>query len=48
MGNIIDANKLNVFAGYQKAFLILIVVVAAGFISSLFATETNAHNVYKE
>jgi sugar phosphate permease len=48
MGNILDANKLNVFAGYQKAFLILIVVMAASFISSLFATETNAHNVYKE
>ena len=48
MGNILDANKLNVFAGYQKAFLILIVVMAVSFISSLFATETNAHNVYKE
>jgi len=48
MGNILDTNKINVFAGYQKAFLILIVVMVASFISSLFATETNAHNVYKE
>lgn len=48
MGNILNANKLNVFAGYQKAFQIIIAVMAASFIASLFATETNAHNVYKE
>jgi len=48
MGNILDSNKLNASAGYQKAFLILIVVMAVSFISSLFTTETNAHNVYEE
>jgi sugar phosphate permease len=47
MGNILDANKNMPAVGYQKAFLVLIVLVAGSFVATLFSTETRAKNVYE-
>jgi sugar phosphate permease len=46
MGKILDANMADVFGGYQKAFAILIVLVAISAVASLFAKETNAQNIF--
>ena len=48
MGKILDANKTMPVVGYQKAFLILIILVAASTLASFFTHETNAKNVYEE
>jgi len=47
MGNILDAYKTTPIIGYQKAFLVLIVLVAVSTIASFFTAETNATNVYQ-
>lgn len=47
MGKILDANIANPMIGYQKAYFVLIVVVAISLVASFFATETNAKNVYE-
>ncbi|AHM57787.1 major facilitator superfamily MFS_1 (plasmid) [Peptoclostridium acidaminophilum DSM 3953] len=47
MGKILDANLANPLIGYQKAYFVLIVVVAISLVASFFATETNAKNVYE-
>jgi fucose permease len=46
MGRILDINKNMPDAGYNKAFLVLIVLVAASFIATFFTTETGAENIY--
>jgi len=46
MGNILDAYKTAPIIGYQKAFLVLIVLVAVSTVASFFAAETNAKNVF--
>lgn len=48
MGNILDANKMNLSAGYSKAFTVLIVVIAISTVFSFFNTETNATNVFEK
>lgn len=48
MGKILDANKIDVYGGYQQAFLILIVLVAVSAAASLFAKETNAQNIFEQ
>lgn len=46
MGRILDANKNMPEAGYKKAFLVLIILVVASFIATLFTAETGAKNIY--
>ncbi len=46
MGNILDAYKAAPMIGYQKAFIVLIVLVAVSTTASFFTAETNAKNVY--
>jgi sugar phosphate permease len=47
MGKILDAFKTTPIIGYQKAFLVLIILVAVSTFASFFTAETNATNVYK-
>jgi len=46
MGRILDINKNMPDAGYKKAFLVLIILVAASFIATFFTSETGAENIY--
>jgi len=46
MGRILDAYSASPQIGYEKAFMILIVVVVISTLASFFATETNAENVF--
>lgn len=48
MGKILDVNKDVPAVGYQKAYLILIVLVAVSVVASFFTTETHAKNVYEK
>ncbi|MZQ96588.1 MAG: MFS transporter [Acidaminobacter sp.] len=47
MGRILDTYSATPQVGYDKAFLILIVVVTISVLASFFATETNAENVFE-
>ena len=47
MGNIIDKYSDIPQVGYDKAFLVLIALVAISTVSSFFTTETNAKNIYE-
>ena len=47
MGRILDQYKDMALVGYQKAFMVLIVIVAIGAVGSLFTKETHGKNVYK-
>jgi sugar phosphate permease len=47
MGKILDTYSASPQVGYDKAFLILIAVVAVSVLASFFATETNAENVFE-
>lgn len=46
MGNIIDKYSNMPQVGYDKAFLVLIALVAISTLASFFTTETNAKNIY--
>lgn len=46
MGKILDTYKTMPALGYQKAYFILIVLVAVSVLASFFTHETNATNVY--
>ena len=46
MGKVLDAYSATPALGYQKAFMILIVVVVISVLASFFAKETNAENIY--
>ncbi|MGE5677590.1 MAG: MFS transporter [Pseudomonadota bacterium] len=46
MGRILDTYKSTPALGYQKAFFVLIVLVAVSTAASFFTHETNATNVY--
>lgn len=48
MGKILDVNKDVPAVGYQKAYLILIVLVSVSVVASFFTTETQAENVYEK
>lgn len=48
MGKILDANKNTPAVGYQKAYLVLIILVAVSVVASFFTTETQAENVYEK
>jgi len=48
MGKILDANMANPVLGYQKAYFMLIIVVVVSLVASIFATETNAQNIYED
>ena len=47
MGNIIDKYSDIPQVGYDKAFLVLIALVAISTVASFFTTETNAKNIYE-
>jgi sugar phosphate permease len=47
MGKILDANKDMPAVGYEKAFLVLIVLVAISTVAAFFSTETGAQNIYE-
>jgi hypothetical protein len=47
MGNILDKYKALPAIGYEKAYMVLIAVVAVSFISTFFVTETRAQNIYQ-
>lgn len=47
MGNIIDKYIDMPQVGYDKVFLVLIVLVSISAVASFFTTETHAKNVYK-
>jgi sugar phosphate permease len=47
MGRILDTYSANPQLGYEKAFQILIAVVALSTLVSFFATETKAENVFE-
>ena len=47
MGSILDANQSMPAVGYEKAFLVLIVLVAVSTLASFFTPETKATNVYE-
>ncbi|WP_455539334.1 MFS transporter [Terrisporobacter sp.] len=46
MGNIIDKYGNAPQVGYDKAFLVLVILVAVSTVSSFLTTETNAKNIY--
>lgn len=48
MGNILDTYKAAPTIGYEKAYLVLIVLVAVSTVATFFTAETNAKNVYKD
>ncbi|WAW14541.1 MFS transporter [Peptostreptococcus equinus] len=47
MGSILDTYKAMPMLGYQKAFTVLIALVAVGAVASFFTKETNGVNIYK-
>lgn len=47
MGRIIDSYKEQPLVGYQRAYLLLIILVAVSTFLTLFTGETNARNIYK-
>jgi sugar phosphate permease len=47
MGKILDVFKDVPVVGYQKAYLVLIILVAVSTLLSFFTAETNATNIYK-
>lgn len=47
MGNIIDTFKDAPVVGYQRAYFVLIILVAVSTLLSFFTAETNATNVYR-
>lgn len=47
MGKVIDTYKAAPEVGYEKAYFVLIVLVAVSFVASLFTTETKGQNIYE-
>lgn len=47
MGNIIDKYKDVPEVGYEKAFLVLILLITVSFVATFFTTETHAKNIYE-
>lgn len=48
MGKVLDTYKTAPLVGYEKAYFILIVIVAISVVASFFTKETNAQNIYKQ
>lgn len=48
MGNILDKYADVPTIGYEKAYLVLIILVAVSTVASFFTTETHAQNIYNE
>lgn len=47
MGKILDANKDMPAVGYEKAYLVLIGLIAVSTVATFFTTETGAKNIYE-
>lgn len=47
MGKILDTYKSAPAVGYEKAYFVLIALVAMSFIASIFTTETKGQNIYE-
>lgn len=47
MGKILDTYKSAPAVGYEKAYFVLIALVAMSFVASIFTTETKGQNIYE-
>lgn len=47
MGKILDNYKDMPSVGYEKAYLVLIVLIAVSVVATFFSTETHAKNIYE-
>lgn len=48
MGNILDKYKDAPAIGYEKAYLVLIILIAVSTVATFFSSETHGKNIYEE
>ncbi|CEK38204.1 MFS transporter [Paraclostridium sordellii] len=46
MGKVLDSYKDTPLVGYEKAYFVLIMIIAISVVASFFTKETNAQNIY--
>ncbi|EPZ54166.1 major facilitator superfamily MFS_1 domain protein [[Clostridium] sordellii ATCC 9714] len=46
MGKVLDSYKDTPLVGYEKAYFVLIMIIAISVVASFFTKETSAQNIY--
>jgi hypothetical protein len=48
MGNILDKYKDAPGIGYEKAYLVLIILIGVSTVATFFSSETHGKNIYEK